>query len=167
MRDYADAGQDSGAAKSFVISYAPGCLDALPWGDEKFDCLIIRLQDDYLMEEAVDELLSKNCVWVHTAGEDAEHWHDYIDRRSVELGRQTAVGDGNPRTAWHEELNSLLEMKLSLNFGGNAYFLIVLVGLAEFQGFLETLKTINEERFQKTLGSAGVKRSLPPGGLVQ
>ncbi len=56
------------------------------------------------MKQAVDELLTKKCDWVHTTGEDSKYWHDYIDQRSVDLGRQAAVGDGNPMTAWDEEM---------------------------------------------------------------
>jgi|WetSurMetagenome_2_1015567.scaffolds.fasta_scaffold00126_16 hypothetical protein len=161
MTTYSNIDNDDGAANCFVVTYAPGCLGALPWRDEKFDCLIFNLSDDDLMEQAVDELLAKNCDWIHTAGEGSKYWHDYIDQRSVDLGRQAAVGDGNPMTAWHEEITDFLKLKLTVNFGGNDYFLIVLVGLAEIKGVMETLKKINQERFQTLKGINAKQTRLP------
>gem|GEM_PF-3289331 len=147
---------DDGDPGCFVVSYTPGCLGALPWRDEKFDCLLFNFDNSSLMEEAVDELLDKNCRWIHTAGHDAQYWHDYTDRRWEILGRYAAGNEAPPRTAWHKEVNDFLNLRLTLNFGGSAYFLIVLVGLEEIQGFMNALKKVNRDRFQSLKGM-GVK----------
>jgi hypothetical protein len=133
-------GQDDADTTYFAVKYELGCLSGMPWGDEKFDCLIFKHDNDDLMRQAIDELLTKNCDWVHTAGKDSEYWHDYIDQRSVDLGRQADVGDGNPMTAWHEEMTNPEKWESTINFGGSDYFLIVLVGFTEIKRVLETLK---------------------------
>ena len=145
----------------FVVTYAPGCLKALPWGDENFDCLLFKFEDDYLMQKAIDELLAGNCKCIHTAGEDPKYWRAYIDQRSVDLGRQAAVGDGNPRTDWRGEVN-LLNIRDNIHSGGSDYFLVVLVGLKEIQDVVEASMKKTQDKFNKAVKGFGVKRPAPP-----
>jgi hypothetical protein len=148
-------GQDETDTKYFAVKYDSGCLTALPWGEEEFDCLIFKNKDDDLMKLAIDELLSKHCDWIHTTGKDSEYWHDYIDRRSVELGRQGAVGNGNPMTAWHTEMSRPEDWENTLNFGHNEYFLIVLIGFTKITPILETLKRKLTEDLTRTSTPTG------------
>jgi len=134
-------GQDDADVTYFAVEYENGCLSTLPWGVEQFDCLILKNDNDEKMNQAIDELLAKNCDWVHTAGKESEYWHDYIDQRSVDLGRQAAIGDGNPMTAWHEEMTGPEKWTPIINCGGSDYFLIVLVGFTDIEKVLALLKT--------------------------
>jgi hypothetical protein len=162
MTTYSNMEHEDSDSAHYVITYAQGCLKALPWGDAKFDCLLFKFEDDYLMQQAIDELLAKNCNRIHTAGEDPKYWRAYIDQRSVDLGRQSAVGDGNPRTEWHEEVN-LLNLRDNIQSGGSDYFLVVLVGLKEIQYVVEASMKKTQDKFNKAVKGFGVKRPMPPG----
>jgi hypothetical protein len=140
MTTFIKIGKNDTDTSYFVVKYELGCLSVLPWKDELFDCLIFKSDTNDLMKQAIDELLAKNCDWLHTTGTDSEYWHDYIDQRSMDIGRQAAVGDGNPMTAWHEEMTTPEKWETSINFGGSDFFLIVLVGIAEVEKVSDTLK---------------------------
>jgi len=152
MATFSKIGKDGAGTAYFAVKYEPGCLNALPWGHEKFDCLIFKQGNDDLMKHATDELLTKNCDWIHTAGEDPRYWHDYIDQRSVNLGRQAAVGDGNPMTAWHDDMVNPEKWESTINFGGSNYFLILLVGFTDINGVLEAL---TGKLTEHSIGGAG------------
>ena len=82
--------------------YAPGVLDSMPWGVQKFSCFIFAPQDkdSRLMEELLDALPYERIDWISVGGPEAECWHDRIDRKSVDKGVQEKVGDGRPMTDW-------------------------------------------------------------------
>jgi hypothetical protein len=96
--------------------------DRLPWRDEECDAVVAILEPEFLTDTLADELASSlvalNTDWVETLGKNAESLHDLIDRRSVVLGRQNEVGEGNPMTGWHEELGTSEEMADFIRLGG-------------------------------------------------
>ena len=134
--------QDEVDITYFGVDYHPGCLNHLPWGGAQFDCIIFTYEgyEKQVMVELVDALLKRNNDWILIGGRDTEHWHDYIDQRSVGLGRQEAVGDGNPMSAWLEELTDLAQWDKSHNHGASDYFLFILVGCQNFDKTVQSLK---------------------------
>lgn len=126
-------GEDDAGRCYYVALYRPGCLAALPWGDDSFDCVVF-LCDTHLgrgtREELSRDLVQANVDWVQVAGSGAEVLHDSIDRTSVAVGRQLAVGDGSPMTSWHEEAQAAEEMAevAALCFGSQDRVLILVLG---------------------------------------
>ena len=103
---FIDIGRDDVGRQYSAGLYSPGCLGTLPWRGEPFDCVVFlgdpgRAQA--VRAELSAELTRANVDWVQAAGSGAEELHDAIDRASVAVGRQQAVGDGSPMTSWHEE----------------------------------------------------------------
>jgi len=96
-------------------------LQGLPWEDQRFDAFIVVLENRDLGEterNAVARITRLNNDWVETCGYGAEQLHDQIDEISVSIGRQEAIGDGNPMTAWHEDLVSPDDVIDYLALGG-------------------------------------------------
>jgi hypothetical protein len=128
-----EVGHDDVGRHYTVALYHAGCLEALPWGDEPFDCVVFLCDPDRV--QAVRTTLSIEMArakvdWVQVAGNGAKELHDAIDAASVAVGRQQAVGDGSPMTSWHEEALAVEEMAdvASLCFGGHERVLVLVVG---------------------------------------
>ncbi len=83
------------------------------------------------MERCIWELVRKNCSWIITFGARAQHWHDRADQISVDTGRQEKVGDGNPMTAWFDEVATVDEMEVAETYLGFHTFLFVFLGFGE------------------------------------
>jgi len=123
---------DAGRLYSAALYY-PGCVAALPWGDEPFDCVIFLCdtgQAEAVREDLSREIARANVDWVQVAGIGSEELHDAVDRASVAVGRQKAVGDGSPMTSWHDEASSIEQMaKVAAScFGGEDRVLVLVVG---------------------------------------
>ncbi len=123
---------DAGRSYTGALYHA-GCLAALPWGDEAFDCVVFlrgSTQTPAARTELSRELARANVDWVQVAGDGAEELHDAIDRASVFVGRQQFVGNGSPMTSWHEEAQSAEDMAevAALCFGGQNHVLVLVVG---------------------------------------
>ena len=96
------------------------CLRTEAWGDKSvagkilrldpgFDCFVVnhaRPPSVASSDAIVTAIASRVGGWVEVFGEWAEIVHDAIDTASVSLGRQAAVGDGNPMTTWTVTLNA-------------------------------------------------------------
>lgn len=136
-------------------------LGALPWGDEEFDVGICIFEEGVLSEDSfvrmIEGLVVKNCDWVSTFGRSSERLHDEIDRASVRMGRQKAVGDGSPMTGWNEKLVTCEAMAENLSVcihGGCDYRLIIVVGGSDdfdrlVEGFREQERIEREEGIEK------------------
>jgi|SRR6516162_5999643 len=64
-------GQDDVGRRHSAALYRPGCLAALPWGDEPFDCVVflcdpVHAQDR--REQLSRELARANVDWVQVVG---------------------------------------------------------------------------------------------------
>lgn len=108
-------------------------LDDLPWGNEEFDAFVVVLDPSALGESGAvfRTLVALNVDWVETLGPGAETLHDQIDAASVAIGRQTAVGDGSPMTAWHEdliEMDQVVEYVRGGGHGASERKLVLVVG---------------------------------------
>jgi len=109
-----------------------GCLAYLPW--EVFDCVVLNCQG--VLSRVDVEILAKEVTqaetdWVQTVGPQAEILHDAIDAMSVRIGRQVAVGDGNPMTSWHERVatpDQMIRMVLGGTFGGSDNVVVIVLG---------------------------------------
>ncbi len=117
----------------FAALYRSGCLAALPWGGQPFDCVVFlcdHAQAQVARVELSCELARTNVDWVQVAGSGAEELHDTVDRASVTVGRQRAVGDGSPMTSWHEDARAVDEMAdvAALCFGVHERVLVLVVG---------------------------------------
>lgn len=125
-------GQDGTDRRYYAVRYAPGCLRALPWRRRRFDCGIFvhRSASQADVERCVLEVVRQNNAWVCTYGADAKTWHDRVDNASVEIRRQQQVGDGDPMTAWFDEVKRMRDLNLARCYGGYV-FLLVLVGFPE------------------------------------
>lgn len=105
----------------YIGCYAPGVLQNPPWGQEPFDCFVVRRSSGFQTKDMAllaEELASANTDWVETIGTDAERLHDAIDSASVQIGRQRRVGDGSPMTAWHDRLLSTPAIIEHVRVGG-------------------------------------------------
>jgi hypothetical protein len=95
--------------EAYVMAYSPGFTQNAPWGRQPFDCFVLDCGQCLGMRKARElarELALAENDWIETFGPGAEELHDVIDAVSVELGRQPAVGEGSPMTAWHEDVAS-------------------------------------------------------------
>lgn len=131
-------------ADIYLAHYRPGCLKSPPWGDELCDCFVI------LGESAVDHELAR-CLaldmaslrndWVEVFGTNSETLHDMVDEASVSIGRQQAVGDGFPMTAWHTAMLDFDEIASHLSVGGlGAAPVAVVVFVGQDDAAIEQLK---------------------------
>ncbi len=69
--------------------------------------------------------------WVQTLGAQSEAIHDAVDKASVDLGRQSAVGDGNPMTSWHDDKLTVADMVDSVirgSMGASDYLVALFIG---------------------------------------
>ena len=126
-------GHDQCGCHVYAVRFSPGCLEAAPWGAEKFECTIFACDPREVREqghEIAAAVVDANTDWINTTGPEAERLHDLIDAAAVERGRQAAVGDGSPMTAWHEEALGLDQMAelACLSMGGQDYVVALVVG---------------------------------------
>jgi len=118
----------------YAVHYRPGCLRDPPWGKEMCDCFIVlgdREVDPEIARCLALEIASLNNDWVEVYGTHSEKLHDMIDEASVAIGRQEAVGDGSPMTAWHTEMVRLEEIAPFIP-GAQPVTLVVLVGQDDY-----------------------------------
>jgi hypothetical protein len=128
-----DVGKDPTGRRYYVAHYASGCLEELPWESENFDCIVLLFSRKAMQKVRATlggEIIRTNTDWVQVCGVDAESFHDFIDKTSVQLGRQRMAGDGSPMTSWHEDANTLRKMIDVARdcFGGSNYVLMLVVG---------------------------------------
>jgi hypothetical protein len=142
MQTVTFVGEGITGRRYYAVRYSPGCLDSLPWRDESFDCAVCSCDAD-LTRQHSDEiaaiLVAANTEWITTTGRDAEWLHDLIDRASVHHGRQHAVGDGSPMTAWDEDaitFDQMAEAAYHGTHGSTDQTLALVVGPADDVGRL-------------------------------
>jgi hypothetical protein len=72
-----------------------------------FDCFIVNRMAGFasLDSSIVEIIASKVGEWVEVFGDSAEAIHDAIDAASARIGRQDAIGDGNPMTTWQNDMS--------------------------------------------------------------
>ena len=125
----------SGSITYVVASQEVPRRDQLPWLDSECDAFVAILTDGLLTDE-VAKAVSTRLVelptdWIETMGSRAEFLHDRIDNASVAAGRQARVGEGNPMTAWHEDLsdmNAMIEYVRLGGLGASNNKLVVVIG---------------------------------------
>lgn len=107
----------------------------LPWAEEEFDGFIVILDPQHLDGELARKLalglVQMKTDWIETTGRGAESLHDVIDGMSVEIGRQSRVGDGTPMTAWHEDLtdlNGVIDYVKLGGLGASDNKLVIIIG---------------------------------------
>jgi hypothetical protein len=95
-------------------------------------------------QKLLSELILKKSDWFEVLGCQSESLHDTIDHLSVSLGRQKAVGDGSPMTAWFEDIitpKAMAEHVYEFGFGGEDNRVILLIGNSdEYSMFLEEFR---------------------------
>ncbi len=125
-------GRDEAGKRFYWLRYSRGCQRSYPWRKSRFDVGIFvhRSASNEEVEACIKELVVQNNFWVFTFGKDSERWHDRVDEISVEEGRQKQVDDGNPMTAWFEEVKTLNQLRTHY-FQGGYTTLIVLVGFGD------------------------------------
>lgn len=110
-----------GGTNYFVLNGMVPAQTDLPWDDEECDAFVAVL-DGKLLDAVANELsfglVRLRTDWVEMLGEKAELLHDLVDEASVRAGREKTVGDGNPMTAWHEDLSKMMEMVEYVKLGG-------------------------------------------------
>jgi len=97
-----------------------------------FDCFVINCSANFLQEasKTLHAVAVNTTDWVQVFGIACEEIHDWIDEASVRAGRQEAVGDGEPMSSWHHEVDNV-SIARSLMSGGLGYEstkLIVVIG---------------------------------------
>jgi hypothetical protein len=118
----------------YLAAFESGHLGPFPWGDRRFDIFVAVLDPIVRIEQmrpVLERLVALNNDWIETLGPEAEALHDEIDQASVAVGRQNAIGDGSPMTAWHEESmghDEMIEYISGGGHGGSEYKLVLLVG---------------------------------------
>ena len=129
-------GKDITGRRYYAVRFGPGCLDSLPWRDEPFDCAVCACDADQTRrhgDEIAALLVAANTDWITTTGRDAEWLHDLVDNASVQHGRQHAVGDGSPMTAWDEDaiaFDQMAEAAYYSSHGNTDQTLALVVGAA-------------------------------------
>jgi hypothetical protein len=128
-----EIGQDLVGRCYAAVLYQAGCLTDLPWGDAQFDCVVFACDSARAFVVGpvlATELARANVDWIQVAGCGSEELHDQIDRASVSVGRQQAIGDGSPMTSWHK--NALAPEQMAdvafHCFGGCEWVLVLVVG---------------------------------------
>lgn len=103
--------------------------------DFEFDCFLVnRTKNATDVEIMLLEAIASGASWVEIFGLDAEKIHDAIDEASVRIKRQRSVGDGNPMTAWHEDMMGDADIASYILTGGQGdaeQKIIVVIGSAE------------------------------------
>ena len=114
----------------YAMDYVPGQAIDLPWGNERFDCILFPppYGDRAIMEQLVQVLPYRQIDWLHTASPAAQYWHDQVDHQSVLAGVQENIGDGKPMTAWFDDITTVREWRLEFNHGSTGIFLFVFTG---------------------------------------
>ena len=122
----------------YVCDCNDGVIGQLPWIDEMCDVILPifdkSMVDSKVVQKQIDELILKYTDWFDVFGAKSKWLHDEIDKASVRLGRQKAVGDGSPMTAWHEEIRDYEEMVDNACHGvsgGNDNIIIFVIGRIE------------------------------------
>ena len=67
MTMFTEVAQDDVGRRYYAGIYSPGCLAALPWGEEPFDCVVF-LCDAGRAQGLNTELARANVNWVQVAG---------------------------------------------------------------------------------------------------
>lgn len=72
-----------------------------------FDCFIVNRVTKFDGDSSVllQAITSRAGKWVEALGNAAEEVHDAIDATSVRIGRQSAIGEGDPLTTWHDDMS--------------------------------------------------------------
>ena len=126
-------------------------LDNLPWGDKQFDVLIPIFDESLLEDETaqstIDRMILMDTDWFETLGEKSEWLHDYIDHASVRLGRQKAVGDGFPMTAWHTEATTIEKMTHHIRLPHGASYKYVVYVLGNSKNLTSLVAEFYNQRF--------------------
>ena len=130
----------------YAVHFQRGCLDDLPWKDEECDCVVWLTDPNFTDHDLLDiafALAKTNNDWIQVAGHRCEELHDAIDRTAVTIGRQRQVGDGQPMTYWHNDVQSIPELTelVQLHYGQNDIVLVIVVGCAgEFEAVSKALR---------------------------
>ena len=127
----------------FSVRFEPGCTENVPWGERPFDCAVLTFDAQRLREQCAaicEFLVDADTGWISTAGREAQWLHDEIDIASVAFGRQEAVGNGSPMTAWDDEATDASAMvKYALTLGdGHDNVLVIVVGSDDDYGLIES-----------------------------
>lgn len=98
-----------------------------------FDCFLINRKNDFDGNKSrlIELLAARTTDWIEVFGFNAETIHDAIDVASVRSMRQDAIGDGDPMTAWHDEITDDSDIASYVLTGGYGYCenkLLVVVG---------------------------------------
>lgn len=103
-----------------------------------FDCFVISRRSANIQQDEITQIISlianSTVDWVEVIGFNAEAIHDAIDLASVGAGRQKAVGDGVPMTAWDSDYHAddaVAKYILTGGFGSYDKKLIFYFGTAE------------------------------------
>ena len=102
-----------------------------------FDSFVISRRSAYkhdAIAQIISSIANSKVDWVEVIGFNAEAIHDAVDRASVSAGRQKAVGEGVPMTAWDSDYHSDDEVAkyiLTGGFGSHNKKLIFYLGTAE------------------------------------
>ena len=118
------------------------------WGRKQFDVFILNFDKTITFRGQVkliiEDLIKRNTDWFHTVGFKAEYLHDEIDLASVRLGRQKAVGDGSPMTAWFEEITRVKDMADHIKYSGLGHNNRVVVVFGKSKDFKRCAKIMKK-----------------------
>lgn len=141
-------------AQAFSVVYEEGILSTIERLKNPFDCLVVNRDADISkrrIEVFAHELVRLPVEWVQVYGVASEEIHDAIDIASVHIGRQSAVGDGNPMTTWHSDAVSdrdVAEHLLMGGFGGEDLIAIVVLdgAASEKRLIIELIELLERKR---------------------
>ena len=139
---------DTDGPHLYASRFIPDELAELPWGDAQFNCLVCQLDPKQIREIGIplaEWLVRANTDFIWTAGTEAKWLHDLVDDTSVKVGRQPAVGDGSPMTAWDEDAESFSELcklfECGVPGGNGEHNLAVIIGsTADLESFVEQMR---------------------------
>ena len=121
--------------------------------DMIYDAYIVNtaeLLSDVELRHIASTPLRFHVEHVASLGHFAERIHDQIDEAAVELGFQSAVGEGVPMTFWNDDLRSFEEIAayvLRGGVGGNDDKLVFIKGsLVDIQRFQVAMKAESDRR---------------------
>lgn len=102
------------------VRFTEAALQTITNIECKCDFFLINRKPNAIVEESIliDAIAIHAEDWVEVFGLDAEAIHDAIDLASVTLMRQHAIGDGNPMTAWHDDIIDELDIAAYILTGG-------------------------------------------------
>ena len=142
-------GTNRHAQSIYATPFHQGCVTSEAPTDECIDCFVLlcgAVLDTNMTNVIARELAAANNDWVHVLGIDSQPLHNAIDRFSVELGRQRAVGDGVPMTSWHDDLTTVDEMAAFIACGGlGAAPVLIAVVVGEEAHFLTALDALERQ----------------------